>query len=109
MGDEPPAELDPLALVHSPVGRPRVSIALVVYFVTWTDRARGLTFRTPQEFNDDFLAGWVRAASNIRITDPRYIDAGQTVVQPIVEGNPLTKKRPRSLTEYRMGPVERPA
>ena len=48
--------------------------------ITWTDRARGLTFRTPQEFKDDFLPGWVRAASDIRITDPRYIDAGQTVV-----------------------------
>jgi predicted ester cyclase len=48
--------------------------------ITWTDRARGLTFRTSQEFKDDFLAGWVLAASNIRITDPRYIDAGQTVV-----------------------------
>ena len=48
--------------------------------ITWTDRARGLTFRTPQEFRDDFLPGWVQAASDIRITDPRYIDAGQTVV-----------------------------
>jgi steroid delta-isomerase-like uncharacterized protein len=48
--------------------------------ITWTDRARGLTFRTPQEFRDAFLAGWVGAASDIRITDPRYIDAGQTVV-----------------------------
>ena len=48
--------------------------------ITWTDRARGLTFRTPQEFKDDFLAGWVMASSDIRITGPRYIDAGQTVV-----------------------------
>jgi hypothetical protein len=48
--------------------------------ISWTDRARGLTFSTPKEFRDDFLAGWVRAASNIRITDPRYIDAGQTVM-----------------------------
>jgi steroid delta-isomerase-like uncharacterized protein len=48
--------------------------------IAWTDRARGVTFRTPQEFKDDFLAGWVRASSDIRITDPRYLDAGQTVV-----------------------------
>jgi ketosteroid isomerase-like protein len=48
--------------------------------ITWTDRARGLTFRTPQEFKDDFLAGWVGASSDIRITDPRYIDAGQTAM-----------------------------
>ena len=47
--------------------------------ITWTDRARGLTFRTPQEFKDEFLAGWVGASSDIRITDPHYIDAGQTV------------------------------
>jgi predicted ester cyclase len=48
--------------------------------IAWTDRARGLTFSTPQEFRDDFLAGWVEAASDIRITDARYLDAGQTVV-----------------------------
>ena len=48
--------------------------------ITWTDRARGLTFRTPQEFKNDFLAGWVGAASDIRITDARYIDADQIVV-----------------------------
>ena len=47
--------------------------------ISWTDRARGLTFRTPQEFRDDFLAGWVGAASDIRITSPRYLDAGSTV------------------------------
>jgi steroid delta-isomerase-like uncharacterized protein len=48
--------------------------------ITWTDHAQGRTFRTTQEFRDDFLANWVRASSDIRITDPRYIDAGQTVV-----------------------------
>ena len=48
--------------------------------ITWTDHAQGRTFRTPQEFRDDFLASWLRASSDIRITDPRYTDAGQTVV-----------------------------
>jgi steroid delta-isomerase-like uncharacterized protein len=48
--------------------------------ISWTDRARGLTFSTPQEFRDDFLPGWVEAAPDIRITGPRYLDAGQTVV-----------------------------
>ena len=48
--------------------------------ITWTDRARGLTFETPREFRDEFLAGWVGASSDIRIADPRYLDAGQTVV-----------------------------
>ena len=48
--------------------------------ITWTDHAQGRTFATPQEFKDDFLAGWVSASPDIRITGPRYIDAGQTVV-----------------------------
>jgi steroid delta-isomerase-like uncharacterized protein len=48
--------------------------------ISWTDRARGLTFRTPQEFKNVFLEGWVEASRDIRITDPSYIDAGQTVV-----------------------------
>jgi SnoaL-like domain len=48
--------------------------------ISWTDRARGLTFETPLEFKNVFLAGWVEASRDIRITDPQYIDAGQTVV-----------------------------
>jgi steroid delta-isomerase-like uncharacterized protein len=48
--------------------------------IAWTDHAQGRTFRTPQEFRDDFLTGWVRASTDIRITDPRYLDAGQTGV-----------------------------
>ena len=48
--------------------------------ITWTDHAQGRTFRTPQRFRDDFLPGWVEASTDIKITNPRYIDAGQTVV-----------------------------
>jgi steroid delta-isomerase-like uncharacterized protein len=48
--------------------------------ISWTDHAQGRTFRTPQEFRADFLAGWVAASSDIKVTDPRYIDAGRTVV-----------------------------
>ena len=48
--------------------------------IAWTDRAQGRTFTTPQEFRDDFLAGWVTASSDIRVTGPRYLDAGQTGV-----------------------------
>ena len=48
--------------------------------IAWTDHAQGRTFRTPKEFRRDFLPGWVEAAPDIRITDPRYLDAGQTVV-----------------------------
>jgi predicted ester cyclase len=48
--------------------------------IVWSDRARGLTFRTRREFEADFLAGWVAASSDIRITGPRYLDAGPTGV-----------------------------
>jgi steroid delta-isomerase-like uncharacterized protein len=48
--------------------------------ITWTDHAQGRTFRTPQEFKEEFLPGWVQASHDIRIIDPRYLDAGQTVV-----------------------------
>jgi steroid delta-isomerase-like uncharacterized protein len=48
--------------------------------IAWTDHAQARTFTTPQDFKGDFLAGWIRASSDIRITSPRYIDAGQTQV-----------------------------
>ncbi|HEU5424386.1 MAG TPA: ester cyclase [Nitrolancea sp.] len=48
--------------------------------IAWTDHSQGRTFTTPQEFRDDFLPGWVQASSDIRITDPSYLDAGDTVV-----------------------------
>jgi hypothetical protein len=48
--------------------------------IAWTDHSQGRTFRTPQEFRDEFLAGWVQASSDIRITGPRYFDGGPTVV-----------------------------
>jgi steroid delta-isomerase-like uncharacterized protein len=48
--------------------------------IAWTDHPSGRTFRTPEEFKNDFLAGWVVSSSDIRITAPRYIDAGETVV-----------------------------
>src|SRR5215475_2400227 len=48
--------------------------------IAWTDHPQGRMFSTSQDFKDDFLAGWVVSSSDIRITGPRYIDAGQTVV-----------------------------
>jgi ketosteroid isomerase-like protein len=48
--------------------------------IAWSDHSQDRTFRTPGEFRDDFLPGWVTASSDIRITDPRYIDARDTVV-----------------------------
>ena len=48
--------------------------------ISWTDHARGITFGTPQEFEDEFLEGWIRASSDCQVTDARYADAGDMVV-----------------------------
>ena len=48
--------------------------------ISWIDQARGITFRTPEEFNDDFLQGWVQASSDCQVADARYTDAGDMVV-----------------------------
>ena len=48
--------------------------------ISWIDQARGVTFRTPQEFKDDFLGGWIQASSDCQVTDARYTDAGEMVV-----------------------------
>ena len=48
--------------------------------IRWIDQARGATFSTPDEFKSDFLAGWIRASSDCRVTDARYTDAGDSVV-----------------------------
>jgi hypothetical protein len=64
--------------------------------ITWTDHAQGRTFRTPQEFKEDFLPGWVAASSDIRITDRRYLDADQTVVCTFTSSAPTTGRSLRS-------------
>ena len=48
--------------------------------IAWIDHAQSRTFKTPEQFRDNFLAGWLMASSDIRITESRYIDAGDTVV-----------------------------
>ena len=48
--------------------------------ISWIDQARGITFRTPQEFKNDFLEGWIQASSDCQVTDARYADAGEIVV-----------------------------
>ena len=48
--------------------------------IRWTDRARGLTFQTPPEFREQFLAGWVQSSSDIKIADPSYLDGGEASV-----------------------------
>ena len=34
--------------------------------ISWTDHSQGRTFRTPQEFKDDFLTGWIGASPPAR-------------------------------------------
>jgi steroid delta-isomerase-like uncharacterized protein len=48
--------------------------------ITWIDKARGVTFSTPQQFKDDFLQGWVRASSDCQVSDARYTDADGMVL-----------------------------
>ena len=48
--------------------------------ISWTDHPRALTFTTPRQFQDEFLAGWVKAFSDCRVTDAVYLDAGDTAV-----------------------------
>ena len=48
--------------------------------ISWTDHSQGRTFTLREDFRDDFLPGWVRTSSDIRITEPHYIDAGRTSV-----------------------------
>ena len=45
----------------------------------YTDNARGTSY-TRQGFKDDFMAGWVKAFSDARVTDREYIDGGDTVI-----------------------------
>src|SRR5881392_3305372 len=56
--------------------------------IAWTDHPQGRTFRTPQEFKDDFLTGWTRASSHFRFPRPRFFHPGQTVVFPFTVVRP---------------------
>ena len=48
--------------------------------ITWTDHAQVRTFRHPRSSGTTSWRGGSRPCSDIRITDPRYLDAGHTVV-----------------------------
>jgi hypothetical protein len=52
--------------------------------IRWIDRARGVTFRTPQEFESDFLERWISISSDCQVTEARYTDAGDIVVARFV-------------------------
>ncbi len=46
---------------------------------TYRDRARNVTFTGRNGFKE-FLQGWADAFSNATVTDPTYLDAGDTVI-----------------------------
>src|SRR5205823_3749494 len=48
--------------------------------IRWTDQPRALTFTTPEQFQNEFLAGWVQAFSDCQVTVAVYFDACYTVV-----------------------------
>ena len=53
---------------------------------SYTDHARNLTLKSRNEFKDWVIA-WAKAFSDGKIINPRYIDAGDTVIAEfIVEG-----------------------
>jgi len=54
--------------------------------VSYTDHARNLRFKSRSEFKDWVIA-WAKAFSDGKITNPRYLDAGDTVIAEFtVEG-----------------------
>ena len=48
--------------------------------ISWIDQARGITFSTAQDFEHEFLQGWIQPSSDCLVTDARYTDAGDMVV-----------------------------
>jgi steroid delta-isomerase-like uncharacterized protein len=47
------------------------------------DLPRGLTFKGPKAFTE-FMQGWVTAMSNAEVFEPKYHDAGDTVIAEFV-------------------------
>jgi steroid delta-isomerase-like uncharacterized protein len=58
-------------------------VSMMAENVTYYDRARDLAFRGRTGFRE-FMQGWVTAFSNAEVTEPVYIDAGDTVVAEFV-------------------------
>jgi ketosteroid isomerase-like protein len=65
--------------------------------LAYSDHGRNITLNTRDKFRE-WTEGWAKALSDGRITDPRYIDAGDIVVaQFTVEGTndgPLGSMKP---------------
>lgn len=55
------------------------TVRLMTQNVTYTDNSRGITLKSPAEFKN-WAEEWVRSCSDAKITRPRYIDAGDTIV-----------------------------
>ena len=51
--------------------------------VVYHDRARGVTFEGRSGFRQ-FMQGWVAAFSNAEVSEPKYSDAGNTVIAEFV-------------------------
>ena len=51
--------------------------------VIYQDRARGVTFEGRSGFRQ-FMEGWVAAFSNAEVSEPKYSDAGNTVIAEFV-------------------------
>jgi len=47
--------------------------------ITYRDQARNVTFTGRNGFKE-FMQGWAEAFSNVAVTDPTYLDAGDTVI-----------------------------
>ena len=51
--------------------------------VVYHDSPRGLTFKGPKAFKE-FMQGWVTALSNCEVFEPKYHDAGDTVIAEFI-------------------------
>ena len=51
--------------------------------LAYHDRARGATFSGRDGFRE-FMQGWVTAFSNAEVSEPNYIDAGDTVIAEFI-------------------------
>lgn len=49
----------------------------------WSD-ARGIEYKGPEAYAKEYAKGWIDAFSDGKITNPRYYDAGDTVVAEFV-------------------------
>lgn len=58
-------------------------VKLMAEDVIYHDRARDTTFRGRAGFKD-FMQGWVASFSDAQVSEPTYIDAGDTVIAQFV-------------------------